>query len=48
MCYFCLSKFMNISKSQPSILWVQVLALAGVQGAITLTWLVYKGNAENP
>ena len=33
---------MNISKSQPRILWVQVLALAGVQGAITLTWLVYN------
>jgi MFS family permease len=33
---------MNISKSQPSILWVQVLALAGLQAAITLTWLVYN------
>ena len=33
---------MNISKSQPSILWVQVWALAGLQAAITLTWLVYN------
>ncbi len=33
---------MNISKSQPSILWVQVWVLAGLQGAITLTWLVYN------
>ncbi|ALB42043.1 MULTISPECIES: MFS transporter [Nostocales] len=33
---------MNISKSQPRILWVQVLALAGLQAAITLTWLVYN------
>jgi Na+/melibiose symporter-like transporter len=33
---------MNNSKSQPSILWVQVLALAGLQAAITLTWLVYN------
>jgi MFS family permease len=33
---------MNISKSQPSILWVQVVALAGLQAAITLTWLVYN------
>ncbi|MFM7405915.1 MAG: MFS transporter [Cuspidothrix sp.] len=33
---------MNISKSQPSILWVQVWVLAGVQGAITLSWLVYN------
>ena len=33
---------MNISKCQPSILWVQVLALAGLQAAITLTWLVYN------
>jgi hypothetical protein len=33
---------MNTSKSQPSILWVQVLALAGLQGAITLTWVVYN------
>ncbi|MTJ09925.1 MULTISPECIES: SLC45 family MFS transporter [unclassified Anabaena] len=33
---------MNISKPQPRILWVQVWVLAGVQGAITLTWLVYN------
>jgi MFS family permease len=33
---------MSISKSQPRILWVQVWVLAGVQGAITLTWLVYN------
>ncbi|WP_016952101.1 MFS transporter [Anabaena sp. PCC 7108] len=33
---------MNTSKSQPSILWVQVWVLAGLQAAITLTWLVYN------
>jgi hypothetical protein len=31
---------MTTLKSQPSILWVQVLVLVGLQGAITLTWLV--------
>ncbi|MGM3308415.1 MFS transporter [Anabaena sp. WFMT] len=33
---------MNTSKSPPSVLWVQVWALAGLQGAITLAWLVYN------
>lgn len=33
---------MTTSKSPPSILWVQVWVLAGVQGAITLTWLIYS------
>lgn len=33
---------MNISKSQPSILWVQVFILAALQGSITLAWLVYN------
>ncbi|HEY9908285.1 MAG TPA: MFS transporter [Thermosynechococcaceae cyanobacterium] len=29
-------------KSQPTILWVQVLGLAAVQGSIVLAWLVYN------
>lgn len=33
---------MNASKSQSSILWLQVCGLAAVQGAITLTWVVYN------
>lgn len=33
---------MNTSKSPPNILWVQVWALALLQGAITLTWLIYS------
>jgi MFS family permease len=33
---------MSIYKSKLSILWKQVWALAGVQGAITLSWLVYN------
>jgi hypothetical protein len=33
---------MTISKSPPNILWVQVWVLAGVQGAISLTWLIYN------
>jgi MFS family permease len=33
---------MTTSKSPPSILWVQVWVLAGLQGAITLTWLIYN------
>ncbi|WP_413171822.1 MFS transporter [Anabaena azotica] len=33
---------MTTSKSQPSVLWVQVWVLAGLQGAITLAWLVYN------
>ncbi|WP_196519059.1 hypothetical protein [Nostoc sp. WHI] len=32
---------MNTSKSHLNILWVQVWVLAAVQGAITLTWLIY-------
>jgi Na+/melibiose symporter-like transporter len=34
---------MTTSKHQPSVLWVQVLVLAGLQGGITLSWLVYNG-----
>lgn len=33
---------MNASKSQSSILWLQVCGLAAVQGAITLTWVTYN------
>ncbi|MBD2663712.1 MFS transporter [Richelia sinica] len=33
---------MSISKTPTQILWLQVWALAGVQGAITLTWLIYN------
>ncbi|MEH2114801.1 MFS transporter [Nostoc sp.] len=33
---------MTTSKSHLNILWVQVWVLAGVQGAITLTWLIYN------
>ncbi|MDZ8081597.1 MAG: MFS transporter [Nostoc sp. DcaGUA01] len=33
---------MTISKSSFNILWVQVWVLAAVQGAITLTWLIYN------
>ena len=33
---------MTTSKSQLNILWVQVWVLAALQGAITLTWLVYN------
>ncbi|MFN6465128.1 MAG: MFS transporter [Nostoc sp. DedVER02] len=33
---------MTTSKSHFNILWVQVWVLAGVQGAITLTWLIYN------
>ncbi|AFZ22946.1 Major Facilitator Superfamily transporter [Cylindrospermum stagnale PCC 7417] len=33
---------MNTSKSPPNILWVQVWVLALLQGAITLTWLIYN------
>jgi len=33
---------MSIYKSKLSVLWKQVWALAGVQGAITLSWLVYN------
>jgi MFS family permease len=32
---------MSVLKSQPTILWVQVWVLAGLQAAITLCWLVY-------
>ncbi len=32
---------MNFLSSSRSVLWFQVLALAGVQGAITLTWIIY-------
>jgi MFS family permease len=28
--------------SQPAVLWLQVCGLAGVQGAITLTWVIYN------
>ena len=31
-----------LPRSEIRVLWFQVLALAGVQGAITLCWLVYK------
>ncbi|MEH1964963.1 MFS transporter [Nostoc sp.] len=33
---------MTTSKSPLNILWVQVWVLAAVQGAITLTWLIYN------
>lgn len=33
---------MTTSKSSFNILWVQVWVLAAVQGAITLTWLIYN------
>ncbi|MEH2157302.1 MFS transporter [Nostoc sp.] len=33
---------MTTSKSHLNILWVQVWVLAAVQGAITLTWLIYN------
>ncbi|HLO86724.1 MAG TPA: MFS transporter [Nostocaceae cyanobacterium] len=33
---------MTSEKSSSSILWVQVAGLAGLQAAITLTWLVYN------
>ncbi|MFN6482984.1 MULTISPECIES: MFS transporter [unclassified Nostoc] len=33
---------MTTSTSRFNILWVQVWVLAGVQGAITLTWLIYN------
>jgi Na+/melibiose symporter-like transporter len=33
---------MTTSKSSLNILWVQVWALAAVQGAITLTWIIYN------
>lgn len=33
---------MSTSTSKPSILWVQLIGLALVQGAISLTWLLYK------
>ncbi|KYC43472.1 hypothetical protein WA1_10415 [Scytonema hofmannii PCC 7110] len=29
------------TSAQPHILWLQVCSLAGVQGAITLSWLIY-------
>jgi MFS family permease len=32
---------MNTSPTQLKILWLQVCSLAGVQGAITLSWLIY-------
>ncbi|MGL5081196.1 MAG: MFS transporter [Microcoleaceae cyanobacterium] len=32
---------MNPAKKQTAILWRQVLGLAGLQGAITLCWLIY-------
>ena len=33
---------MNTSKSQSSVLWLQVCGLAAVQGAIALTWVIYN------
>ncbi|MEB3338594.1 MAG: MFS transporter [Leptolyngbyaceae bacterium] len=33
---------MSTSKSQPSVLWGQVISLALLQGAITLTWVIYN------
>ncbi|MBD2185701.1 MFS transporter [Planktothrix sp. FACHB-1355] len=33
---------MDASRNQPNVLWLQVWGLAGVQGAITLTWLIYN------
>ncbi|WP_254173750.1 MFS transporter [Planktothrix pseudagardhii] len=33
---------MSKSNSQPSILWFQLIGLSLVQGAITLTWLLYR------
>jgi MFS family permease len=33
---------MTISASQPKVLWLQVCGLAGVQGAITLAWVIYN------
>ncbi|MBW4621332.1 MAG: hypothetical protein KME17_18480 [Cyanosarcina radialis HA8281-LM2] len=33
---------MSISASQPKVLWLQVCSLAGVQGAITLAWVIYN------
>ncbi|MCL1463830.1 MFS transporter [Argonema galeatum] len=33
---------MDASRNQPNVLWLQVWGLAGVQGAITLSWLIYK------
>jgi hypothetical protein len=28
--------------TQPAVLWLQVWGLAAVQGAITLTWIIYN------
>ena len=33
---------MQSQRSQPTILWAQVMGLAAVQGAIALTWVVYN------
>ncbi|CBN54261.1 MULTISPECIES: hypothetical protein [Kamptonema] len=33
---------MNLSPSQPAVLWRQVGGLAAVQAAITLTWMIYR------
>ncbi|MDX2098826.1 MAG: MFS transporter [Leptolyngbyaceae cyanobacterium bins.59] len=33
---------MNVSKPQASIQWLQVCSLAAVQGAITLSWVIYN------
>lgn len=33
---------MSTSTSKPSILWFQLIGLALVQGAISLTWLLYR------
>lgn len=33
---------MTTAKSQFNVLWLQVCGLAGVQGAITLSWLIYN------
>jgi MFS family permease len=36
------SSDMTRSNSRPNILWIQVWGLAGLQAAITLTWLIYN------
>jgi hypothetical protein len=36
------NEMMHSQRSQPAILWAQVTGLAAIQGAITLTWVVYN------
>lgn len=33
---------MATSNSKPSILWFQLIGLSLIQGAISLTWLLYR------